>query len=225
MPFSKVSKAPPNSPAGEGRAVVTHARLQCAALGAFVCHLLLLLLLPPYYLEEHVAWALAALQSVAHGKAAVHKPFMRTPQLRLTLLLLPGLPRLPSTILSPLPPGAGFSGTDHVYYITAKKTASCGDNTIAYTIICHMEAFTFRPNVASINLCPRFWTLGEPLGSKQISALVHEMIHGLVSAACVPAHLICQGRFCSVLGVSIRGVRSLSVSFLGSAASARIVAV
>lgn len=79
--------------------------------------------------------------------------------------------------------GDGFSGTDHVYYITAKKTGSCGDNTIAYTIICHMEPFTFRPNVASINLCPRFWTLGEPLGSKQVSALVHEMIHGLVSAA------------------------------------------
>jgi hypothetical protein len=77
--------------------------------------------------------------------------------------------------------GAGFSGTDHVFYLTAKKTGSCGDNTIAYTIICHMEAFTFRPNVAAINLCPRFWTLGEPLGSKQVSALVHEMIHGLVS--------------------------------------------
>lgn len=40
--------------------------------------------------------------------------------------------------------GAGFSGTDHVYYFTAKKTGACGDNTIAYTIICHMEAFTFR---------------------------------------------------------------------------------
>jgi hypothetical protein len=23
-------------------------------------------------------------------------------------------------------------------------------------------------------LCPWFWTLGEPLGSKQVSALVHE---------------------------------------------------
>lgn len=77
--------------------------------------------------------------------------------------------------------GAGYSNTDHVYYFTAKKTGSCGENTIAYTIICHMEAFTFRPNVAAINLCPRFWTLGEPLGSKQVSALVHEMIHGLVS--------------------------------------------
>jgi hypothetical protein len=77
--------------------------------------------------------------------------------------------------------GAGFSGTDHVFYLTAKQTGSCGDNTIAYTIICHMEAFTFRPNVAAVNLCPRFWTLGEPLGSKQVSALVHEMIHGLVS--------------------------------------------
>jgi hypothetical protein len=31
-----------------------------------------------------------------------------------------------------------------VYYFTAKKTGACGDNTIAYTIICHMEAFTFR---------------------------------------------------------------------------------
>lgn len=79
--------------------------------------------------------------------------------------------------------GAGYSNTDHVYYVTAKKTGSCGEHTIAYTIICHMEAFTFRPNVAAINLCPRFWTLGEPLGSKQVSALVHEMIHGLVSCA------------------------------------------
>lgn len=38
-----------------------------------------------------------------------------------------------------------------------------------------------RPNVAAINLCPKFFALGEPLGSKQVSALVHEMIHGLVS--------------------------------------------
>jgi hypothetical protein len=74
--------------------------------------------------------------------------------------------------------------------VTAKKTGSCGDNTIAYTIICHMEPFTFRPNVASINLCPRFWTLGEPLGSKQVSALVHEMIHGLVSAAAACVHVL-----------------------------------
>lgn len=39
-----------------------------------------------------------------------------------------------------------------------------------------------RPNVAAINLCPKFFALGEPLGSKQVSALVHEMIHGLVSS-------------------------------------------
>lgn len=63
-----------------------------------------------------------------------------------------------------------------------------------------MEPFTFRPNVASINLCPRFWTLGEPLGSKQVSALVHEMIHGLVSAAVVPFRLVCQGCFCCCWG-------------------------
>jgi hypothetical protein len=80
-----------------------------------------------------------------------------------------------------------------VFYFTAKKTGSCGDNTIAYTIICHMEAFTFRPNVAAINICPRFWTLGEPLGSKQVSALVHEMIHGLVSCPCAAVDVLSLG--------------------------------
>lgn len=75
--------------------------------------------------------------------------------------------------------GAGFSGADSAFYVTAKKTGSCGANTIAYTIICHMEPFTYRPNVAAINLCPRFWELTPPAGSKQVSALVHEMIHGL----------------------------------------------
>jgi hypothetical protein len=42
--------------------------------------------------------------------------------------------------MSPRPPtGAGFSGADSAFYVTAKKTGSCGANTIAYTIICHME--------------------------------------------------------------------------------------
>ncbi|WIA42317.1 hypothetical protein OEZ86_008331 [Tetradesmus obliquus] len=75
--------------------------------------------------------------------------------------------------------GQGFTGTDQVYYITALNSGSCSDNIIAYTIICHMEPFTYRPNVAAINLCPKFWALAEPAANKQVSALVHEMIHGL----------------------------------------------
>jgi hypothetical protein len=77
--------------------------------------------------------------------------------------------------------GQGFNNTDQVYYITALNSGSCSDNIIAYTIICHMEPFTYRPNVAAINLCPKFWALSEPAANKQVSALVHEMIHGLVS--------------------------------------------
>jgi hypothetical protein len=77
--------------------------------------------------------------------------------------------------------GQGFNSTDQVYYITALNSGSCSDNIIAYTIICHMEPFTYRPNVAAINLCPKFWALSEPAANKQVSALVHEMIHGLVS--------------------------------------------
>ena len=68
-----------------------------------------------------------------------------------------------------------------MFYFTAVNTGSCSDNIIAYTIICHMEPFTYRPNVAAINLCPRFWALTEPNYNKQVSALVHEMVHGLVS--------------------------------------------
>lgn len=80
------------------------------------------------------------------------------------------------------PAGQGFNSTDQVYYITALNSGSCSDNIIAYTIICHMEPFTYRPNVAAINLCPKFWALSEPAANKQVSALVHEMIHGLVSS-------------------------------------------
>jgi hypothetical protein len=88
--------------------------------------------------------------------------------------------------------GQGFNSTDQVYYITALNSASCSDNIIAYTIICHMEPFTYRPNVAAINLCPKFWALSEPAANKQVSALVHEMIHGLVSCGAVAACLTCN---------------------------------
>jgi endonuclease/exonuclease/phosphatase (EEP) superfamily protein YafD len=87
--------------------------------------------------------------------------------------------------------GQGFNNTDQVYYITALNSGSCSDNIIAYTIICHMEPFTYRPNVAAINLCPKFWALSEPAANKQVSALVHEMIHGLVSWG-VPAVVVVQ---------------------------------
>eukprot|EP00879_Flechtneria_rotunda_P007939 GHRR01008317.1.p1 GENE.GHRR01008317.1~~GHRR01008317.1.p1 ORF type:complete len:595 (+),score=186.44 GHRR01008317.1:2246-4030(+) len=75
--------------------------------------------------------------------------------------------------------GPGYSDTDYVFYITALDSGACSDNVIAYTIICHLEPYTYRPNVAAINLCPKFWALSGPAVDKQVSALVHEMIHGL----------------------------------------------
>eukprot|EP00878_Enallax_costatus_P003097 GHUV01003296.1.p1 GENE.GHUV01003296.1~~GHUV01003296.1.p1 ORF type:complete len:484 (+),score=96.88 GHUV01003296.1:3288-4739(+) len=42
-----------------------------------------------------------------------------------------------------------------------------------------MEPYTYRPNVAATNLCPKFWSLNEGNANKQVAALVHEMIHGL----------------------------------------------
>eukprot|EP00775_Hariotina_reticulata_P001844 gene1844-2177_t len=50
--------------------------------------------------------------------------------------------------------GNGFNGTDQVFYFTAINTGSCSDNIIAYTIICHMEPFTYRPNGFSDRMYP-----------------------------------------------------------------------
>jgi hypothetical protein len=64
------------------------------------------------------------------------------------------------------------------YHIRTVHTPGC---VCLPSPVCMLNPSPCRPNVAAINLCPKFFALGEPLGSKQVSALVHEMIHGLVS--------------------------------------------
>jgi len=77
--------------------------------------------------------------------------------------------------------GDGYDNTDMVFYITALDSGTCGGKTaLAYTIVCHMEPFTYRPNVANLNLCPAFWAdVGVDSRARQLATLVHEMTHGL----------------------------------------------
>lgn len=118
--------------------------------------------------------------------------------------------------------GNGFNGTDQVFYFTAINTGSCSDNIIAYTIICHMEPFTYRPNVAAINLCPRFWALTEPNYNKQVSALVHEMVHGLVSRALLDNYTAVRG---SSRGQGQQQVQPAAAGAAASAVAAAAAAV
>lgn len=130
--------------------------------------------------EQHCRCTISVVMACAGGGWGLG--VLQPPDVRRTALAcLPAC--LIALLLCPLagPAGAGFNRTDQVYYITGLSSGSCSDNIIAYTIICHMEPYTYRPNVAAINLCPKFWNMAEPSPSKQVAALVHEMIHGLVS--------------------------------------------
>lgn len=90
--------------------------------------------------SSHQQWlargALATRSSCHHHQQQQEHTQHCLEDLTLEALLLPSCP---------LPSGDGYSGTDMVFYVTAQNGPTCRSSpALAYTLVCHLEPFTYR---------------------------------------------------------------------------------
>lgn len=73
----------------------------------------------------------------------------------------------------------GVQGYDMVLYVTANQTKDCRAGALAYTLPCITDMVTGRPIASAMNICP----LSQKSSPRRLlNTLVHETVHGLVSA-------------------------------------------